>query len=220
MKQGLIFDLDGTLVDSLPGIAASLNHALGTVGLPGHDQLAVRRFIGNGSRTLIKRAAPADSPESLLDEVENAFKLHYDANWSLGTTPYPGIPEILKALHERGYPLAILSNKPHPFTEDIARTVFPEISFDVVSGQRNGIPHKPDPTGAKGVIEAFGLPAASCVLIGDSTIDLETSRNAGIGSVAVTWGYHDRAPLLEGKPDLMIDTPEELGGLFPGAPQL
>lgn len=215
MKQGLIFDLDGTLVDSLPGIAAALNNALGTVGLPGHDQLAVRRFIGNGSRILIKRAAPADSPESLLDQIEAAFKAHYDANWSLGTTPYPEIPEILSTLQARGYPLAILSNKPHPFTETIARTVFPDISFDVVAGQKNGIPHKPDPTGARGVIEAFGLPPASCVLIGDSTIDLETSRNAGIGSVAVTWGYHDRAPLLEANPGTLIDSPAELMGLFP-----
>lgn len=215
MKQGLIFDLDGTLVDSLPGIAAALNHALGTVGLPGHDQLAVRRFIGNGSRILVKRAAPEDSPESLLDQIEGAFKVHYDANWPHGTTPYAGIPEILKTLHERGYPLAILSNKPHPFTEVIVRTVFPDIPFDVICGQRNGIPHKPDPTGAHGVIEAFGLPADSCVLIGDSTIDLETSRNAGIGSVAVTWGYHDRAPLLEAKPGKLIDAPAELIELFP-----
>lgn len=215
MKQGLIFDLDGTLVDSLPGIAAALNHALGTVGLPGHDQLAVRRFIGNGSRILIKRAAPADSPESLLDEIEAAFKAHYDAKWSHGTTPYPGIPEMLETLHSRGYPLAILSNKPHPFTEAIARTVFPGIPFDVVCGQKNGIPHKPDPSGAHTIVQAFDLPAEACVLIGDSTIDLETSRNAGIGSVAVTWGYHDRAPLLEGKPGHVVDTPAELGELFP-----
>jgi phosphoglycolate phosphatase len=220
VKQGLIFDLDGTLVDSLPGIAASLNHALGTVGLPGHVHADVRRFIGNGSRILVKRAAPTDTPDSLLDQIENAFKIHYDANWASGTTPYAGIPAVLKTLHERGYPLAILSNKPHPFTADIARTVFPDIPFDVVCGQRNGIPHKPDPTGARGIIEAFSLPAEACVLIGDSTIDLETSRNAGIGSVAVTWGYHDRAPLLEGKPDQLIDTPEELGKLFPSEPRL
>src|SRR5690606_15394810 len=103
---------------------AALNHALATEGLPGHDPSAVRRFIGNGSRILVKRAAPADSPKSLLDEIESAFKIHYDANWPLGTTPYPGIPEVLQFLHERGYPLAILSNKPHPFTEVIVRTMF------------------------------------------------------------------------------------------------
>lgn len=210
MKPGLIFDLDGTLVDSLSGIATSLNHALSGLGLPSHVTADVRRFIGDGSWVLAKRAAPADSPVEAINAIELAFKAHYDASWIHGTFPYEGISELLQHLQKLGHPLAILSNKPHPFTEAIAKAVFPQIAFDVVVGQKPGIPHKPDPTGALEIVRAFGLPAADCILIGDSTIDLETSRNAGLRSIAVTWGYHDRAPLEAAKPDALIDSPAQL----------
>ncbi|HVJ45786.1 MAG TPA: HAD-IA family hydrolase [Luteolibacter sp.] len=205
MKLGLIFDLDGTLVDSLPGIAASLNHALEVSGFPGHVHADVRRFIGNGSWVLAKRAAPAGTPDEVIGGIEAAFKVHYDATWNLGTAPYAGVPELLVELQKRGHRLAVLSNKPHPFTRAIVDSLFPGITFDVVVGQRAGIPHKPDPAGAFEVVKAFGLPPEDCVLIGDSTIDLETARNAGIGSVAVTWGYHDRAPLEAASPDALVD---------------
>ena len=204
MKQGLIFDLDGTLVDSLPGIAASLNHALDGMAFGVHVHADVRRFIGNGSWVLAKRAAPAGTPHEVVSALEIAFKAHYDLNWIHGTTPYPGIPEMLAALQQRGHPLAILSNKPHPFTTVIAEALFPEIRFDVVVGQKPGIPHKPDPAGALEIVRAFGLPLQDCVLIGDSTIDLETARNAGIGSIAVTWGYHDRGPLESAAPGALV----------------
>lgn len=205
MKQGLIFDLDGTLVDSLPGIAASLNHALDGMGFGVHVDADVRRFIGNGSWVLAKRAAPAGSPDDVIDALEIAFKAHYDLNWIHGTVPYPGVPEMLAEFRKRSHPLAILSNKPHPFTAVIAEKLFPGITFDVVVGQKPGIPHKPDPAGAREIVRAFGLPPEDCVLIGDSTIDLETARNAGIGSVAVTWGYHDRAALEAAGPGQMVE---------------
>lgn len=211
MKQGLIFDLDGTLVDSLPGISASLNHALEVCGFPGHPPVAVRRFIGNGSWVLAKRAAPAGSPDEVINAIEAAFKIHYDENWIHGTQPFAGIPELLSELRARGHRLAVLSNKPHPFTTVIVETVFPGIPFDAVTGQKDGVPHKPDPSGAYGIIKALGLPAEDCVLVGDSTIDLETARNAGIGSIAVSWGYHDRAPLEEAKPDILVD---DISGLL------
>lgn len=214
MKQGLIFDLDGTLVDSLPAIAASLNFALARLVLPPHVTSDVRRFIGNGSWILAKRAAPADSPDELIDAIEHEFKAHYDENWPLGTFPYPGITEVLKSLHASGHPLAVLSNKPHPFTAAIMESVFPEIPFTVIFGQKNGIPHKPDPTGALEIVRAFAVPAESCTLIGDSTIDLETSRNAGMQSIAVTWGYHDRAPLEAAGPGHLIDDPYALLEIF------
>lgn len=210
MKEGLIFDLDGTLVDSLAGIATSLNHALESLALPCHVTADVRRFIGDGSWMLAKRAAPAGSSDEQIGAIEQAFKTHYDANWIRGTVPYPGISELLESLQALGHPLAILSNKPHPFTEAIAKAVFPGIEFDVIVGQKSGIPHKPDPTGALEIVRAFGLPGSQCILIGDSTIDIATSRNAGLRSIAVTWGYHDRSPLEAAEPGCLMDSPEEL----------
>lgn len=205
MKQGLLFDLDGTLVDSLPGIAASLNHALSGMGFPTHDRSAVRGFIGNGSWILAKRAAPAGSPDEVVNAIELAFKEHYSVRWQEGTVPFAGVSEMLGLLREHGHPLAVLSNKPHPFTAEIVASLFPGIAFDAVVGQRPGIPHKPDPSGALEIVRIFGLPPEDCVLIGDSTIDLETARNADIRSIAVTWGYHDRGPLLAGGPEMVVD---------------
>ncbi|MFT3992160.1 MAG: HAD-IA family hydrolase [Luteolibacter sp.] len=210
MSCGLIFDLDGTLVDSLPGIAHSLNLALAGHGLPQHDSAAVRRFIGNGSRVLIQRAVPAGSPESLIDEVEQVFKKDYDQTWPEGTIPYPGIREMLAALQKAGHRLAVLSNKPHPFTTAITLQLFPEIRFGHVQGQEPGIPHKPDPTGALLTAEKLGVSPENCVFIGDSTIDLETARRSSMKTLAVTWGYHDEEHLLAEKPDGVAHAPEEV----------
>lgn len=210
VKEGLIFDLDGTLVDSLPGIAASLNHALSVCGLGGHSVGAVRRFIGDGSWMLARRAVPAEMPDEVVGGVEAAFKAHYDAHWSEGTSPYAGVPEALAEFRKRGHRLAVLSNKPHPFTTAIVTRLFPGIEFDIVLGQRPGVPHKPDPAGAHEIVKTFGLPPEDCILIGDSTIDLVTAKRAGIGSIAVTWGYHDREPLQAGGPDFLVNDLDEL----------
>jgi phosphoglycolate phosphatase len=191
VKRGLIFDLDGTLVDSLQGIAASLNHALDLSNCPPHSLNAVRGFIGNGSRILIQRAAPAGSSEGLIDAIEQSFKKHYEATWPQGTFAYEGIADLLEKLQQQGYPLAVLSNKPHPFTAAIVAKIFPSICFSAVLGQRPGIPHKPDPTGALEISQTLGLIPADCVIIGDSTMDIETANHAGMKIIAVTWGFHD-----------------------------
>lgn len=214
MKTGLIFDLDGTLVDSLQGIAASLNHALTASGLPTHSPGVVRGFIGNGARILIQRATPPDSPGELLDTVEKAFKADYDITWPTGTFAYDGIVGLLESLQARGYPLAVLSNKPHPFTFHIVAQVFPSIDFKVVLGQLPGIPHKPDPAGAHEIANLIGLLPEECTIIGDSTMDIETARNAGMRAIAVTWGFHDRERLIAAGADVMVDSPGELSEMF------
>lgn len=214
MKHGLIFDLDGTLVDSLRGIATSLNHALAASDLPIHPPESVRGFIGNGARILIQRAAPADADEALLHTVEQAFKSHYDLTWPDGTSVYDGIDDLLVTLQQRGHPLAVLSNKPHPFTEAIVSKMFPTVRFAAVLGQRCGIPHKPDPAGALEIAASLHLPPELCVIIGDSTMDLETARNAGMHTVAVTWGFHDRDRLVAAGANVMVDTPEELSAYY------
>ncbi len=210
MKYGLIFDLDGTLVDSLDGIAASLNHALHASNLPTHSHDAVRGFIGNGARVLIERGTPAGSTDSLIEVVEQAFKAHYDLHWPAGTIAYNGIEDLLETLQRQGHELVVLSNKPHPFTEAMVARLFPTIRFAVVLGQRAGIPHKPDPTGALEIAATLGLAPAQCYVIGDSTMDIETALNAGMRPVAVTWGFHDRERLIAAGATSLADDPAAL----------
>jgi phosphoglycolate phosphatase len=214
VKQGLIFDLDGTLVDSLQGIAASLNLALAASGLPPHPPEVVRGFIGNGARVLIRRAAPVDADQSLLDTLEQAFKVDYDLTWPTGTFAYDGIVDLLEILQSRGYPLAVLSNKPHPFTVAMVSRMFPSIRFASVLGQRAGIPHKPDPAGALEISVVLEMLPRDCAVIGDSTMDIETARNAGMRAIAVTWGFHDRERLIAAGADVMADNPAALSAMF------
>lgn len=207
MKHGLILDLDGTLVNSLDGIAASLNRALLAAGLPAHPPERVRSFIGNGARVLVQRAAPPGADPALIDFLENTFKADYDLTWPAGTFAYEGIAELLGKLQADGFALAVLSNKPHPFTIDIVARIFPGIRFESVVGQRPGIPHKPDPGGAREIAASLGIAAENFTVIGDSTMDLETAANAGMRAIAVTWGYHDRENLLAAGAELLADDP-------------
>lgn len=191
MTSGLIFDLDGTLVDSLPGIAASLNRGLSSLGRSTHPEATVRSFIGDGMRILAARALGEEAVDQEL--VETLFRKcagNYASTWNEGTTPYPGIHGLLAGLKNQRIPLAVLSNKPHAFTTEIVGKLFPA-TFDLVIGQRDGMPHKPEPDGALEACRILGIEPAASHLIGDSVIDLETARRAGLGSIAVTWGYHD-----------------------------
>lgn len=197
-------------MDSLEGIAASLNFALASSALPIHGLHAVRRYIGNGARILIQRGCPAGSGDPLLDTVEQLFKSHYDLTWSSGTFAYNGIIELLESLQDRGCPLAVLSNKPHRFTETIVSQLFPGIRFASVLGQRTGVPHKPDPTGALEISKIFNRKPENCIVIGDSVMDLETASNAGMHAIAVMWGFHDRDRLVEAGAKRIAANPKQL----------
>jgi phosphoglycolate phosphatase len=214
VKHGLIFDLDGTLVDSLQGIAGSVNHALAESRLPTHSLESVRGFIGNGARILIERAATVGAKEELLLTLEQSFKSHYDICWPDGTFPYTGITTMLETLQALDHPLAVLSNKPHSFTLSIVEKIFPTIRFTSVLGQRSGIPHKPDPAGALEIAKLLEIDPHSCVVIGDSTMDVETAHNAGMRSIAVTWGFHDRERLIASGADYLSDNPTDLLGVI------
>lgn len=210
MTPSLIFDLDGTLVDSLPGIADSLNRALKAKQLPAHSRQAVRSFVGSGLNMLVKRAMPADASETLVEAVIAEFKQDYAYSWAEGTQPYLSIPSILKELQRDGYQLAVLSNKTHVFTQTIAREVFPLIHFTSVLGQQDGVPHKPHPSGALKIANAMGCAPGNCILIGDSAADIETATNAQMPSIAVTWGYNDRAKLERAGAKHFCDSPQML----------
>jgi phosphoglycolate phosphatase len=210
VKPLLIFDLDGTLVDSLTGIAASLNHSLAEHDQASHPPSEVRNFVGDGVVMLVKRALGEAHEPTLAASVVDSFKQHYDANWQSGTHPYTGITEALEALNQAGYPLAVLSNKPHAFTTAMTARVFPTIKFTAILGQRDGIPHKPEPQGALEIAKIADRTPNDCIIIGDSTMDLETARRAGMRAIAVTWGYHDCDRLIEAGASQLIDRPDQL----------
>ena len=214
VRPSLILDLDGTLVDSLPGIATTLNRSLEAHQLPTHPNAAVRSFIGDGIHMLVKRGAPKGTPQQELDAIVAKFKEDYQASWLDGTKPYPAIPLLLKDLQKGGYQLSVLSNKVHHFTQTIVRELFPLIHFTSVIGQQDGMPHKPHPAGAFKIASAMGSSPEQCVVVGDSTTDLETSANAEMHSVAVTWGYHDRDRLQAASPSHLIDNPADLPALL------
>jgi phosphoglycolate phosphatase len=214
VKPCLIFDLDGTLVDSLPGIAASLNRSLSMHGLPGHSDAAIRSFVGSGLRMLVQRAAPAGSDPTLIDSLVALFKKDYDLSWAEGTKTYDGVRHMLDELQRDGFQMAVLSNKTHDFTVTIVREVFPSIHFSKILGQREGLPPKPDPSGAFQIATALGVDPENCIVIGDSTMDLETASNAGMKAVAVAWGYHDREKLTAAGATKIIEHPSELAALL------
>jgi phosphoglycolate phosphatase len=210
----LIFDLDGTLVDSLPGIAASLNRTLTAHGLPGHSDARVRSFIGDGIRNLILRAIPKGAEPATVESLLGLYRKDYALSWKSGSTIYPGVANLLDELQKSGFEMAVLSNKVHDFTVEMVREMFPAIRFAAVLGQRDGIPHKPNPAGALQLADMLGAAPENCVVIGDSTMDLETAANAGMRAIAVTWGYHDRERLLAAGASRLIDHPSALPALL------
>lgn len=207
MKPCLIFDLDGTLVDSLPGIAASLNRTLIAHGLPGHSDDAIRSFVGGGLLSLIQRAAPVGADPQLIDSLIALYRKDYELSWPAGTKAFPGIHHLLVELQKGGFQMAVLSNKTHEFTKTMVRGMFPNIHFAKVLGQRDGIPHKPHPAGALQIATALGTAPENCVIIGDSTIDMETATHAGMKAIAVAWGYHDRNRLLAAGATRILEHP-------------
>lgn len=213
MTRALVFDLDGTLVDSLPAIAASLNRALADLGHPPHPEPVVRGFVGNGLAVLARRALGGAATDALVAQVTAAFRAEYGRRWAEGTFAYPGIPAALAVLAAR-VPLAVWSNKPHPFTVAMVAGMFPDVPFAAVLGEREAVPRKPDPAAAAELCAALGTPARAIIMVGDSATDIVTARNAGFGAAAVTWGYHDRSQLAAAGPDCWVEAPGELPGLL------
>ena len=186
----IIFDLDGTLVDSLPGIAAALNHTLESRGLPIHSEPKIRGFIGKGSLELVRQAMPADSPTSLAHELDAGFQQAYADTWRQGSVLYPGIESLIQELKSSQHHLAVLSNKPEAFTREIVAHFFPGELFESTLGNSEQFPRKPAPDAALHLLAAWGITAADAHFIGDSDIDQLTAENAAIPFIGVGWGYH------------------------------
>lgn len=209
--KALIFDLDGTLLDTLTDLAESGNRVLATMGFPTHPVSAYRTFVGSGLRTLIARILPEESKgASVYEEAVQRFQDDYSRNWSVNSVPYEGIHEMLDSLDEIGCPISILSNKPHEFTRLCVNHFFPGRSFHLVLGLRPEVPKKPDPSGALEIVGSLDSSPAETLFIGDSSIDMVTALNAGMDAVGVTWGFRTVDELREGGAKFLIDKPSEL----------
>ncbi|MBK1791828.1 HAD family hydrolase [Persicirhabdus sediminis] len=211
MNTALLFDLDGTLIDSLPGIGKALNLALADLGLPAHSDTSVRSFIGDGARMLVERALIAHrAPVDLTTAGVTAFQTHYASCWQDGSPMYAGIAELLKKLQATDLQLAVVSNKPHAFTSAIIETLFPAGTFAAYTGALEHLAIKPSAELAQLVADQLDIDPAECLFIGDSTIDIQTAKNAGMANLAVTWGYHDRQRLIDEQPDNLVDSVAQL----------
>lgn len=193
--KAFIFDLDGTLLDSLEDLANAANAVLAEAGYPTHPLNAYRNFVGNGLETLVRRTLPEGEAErmgdaGIRDLVEKARSV-YGATWHVKSRPYPGVPETLQGLALRGVALGVLSNKPHPWTVEIMRHFFSDISFAVVRGALPHVPLKPDPTAALEVARELDMAPDQCAFVGDSNVDMHTAVRAGMIPVGVTWGFRD-----------------------------
>ncbi len=210
--QAVIFDLDGTLLDTLADIAGAANAALALEGFAEHPPAAYRQFIGDGVGMLFRRALPADQDhdDARIERCVTQFHATYATGWNVATQPYPGIADLLDTLTARQLPLAVLSNKPDEFTQLCTRHYLDRWTWAVIVGQRDGVPRKPDPTSALTIARNLGLAPADIVYVGDSSVDMRTARAAGMTAVGVSWGFRSVEELQATGAHAIIDHAAEL----------
>jgi len=211
----VIFDLDGTLLDTLEDLAAAANQALALHGFPPRPVKDYRLLVGAGARNLMTRAA-GQATEEQINSLLDAFSQTYDRNWADRTHPYAGIPELLKRLRTAGCRLAVVSNKPDVFTRQIISHFFTADEFDAVAGKIEGWPLKPDPALTLEICRQIGADLASSALVGDSGSDMKTAVNAGMLPVGVLWGFRDSTELLAGGARYLASDPSDLYNILAG----
>lgn len=211
MKQysTYIFDLDGTLLDTLGDLAQSTNHALREMGMPERSLAEIRQFVGNGVRKLIERAVPEGTPYDVTEQTLAVFKMHYIDHGLDTTKPYEGIPEMLAELKDRGKNIAVVSNKFYDATQQLCRHFFPD-TVSVAIGEREGINKKPAPDTVLEALRQLGVTADGAVYIGDSDVDIKTAENCGMPCISVLWGFRDKDFLIEHGGKTFVETPQEI----------
>ena len=209
-KTTYIFDLDGTLLDTLQDLAAAVNYALRKNGMPEQPIDDIRTFVGNGVRKLIERAVPAGTGPSELAEVFAAFRTYYMEHSLDATKPYVGIPEVLQELKQRGWKMAVVSNKMMAATQELVGHFFPEIEVAIGENEAAGIRKKPAPDMVFEALNRLGAEADTAVYIGDSDVDIQTAKNAGVPCISGLWGFRNKEFLLEHGAEQFIDRPEEI----------
>lgn len=205
----IIFDLDGTLIDSSKDLSISMNATRAHFGLPPLDSKLIYSYVGNGAAVLVRRALGSDASDAMIDEALRFFLRFYRAHALEHTELYPGVRELVDALSESGHTLAVLTNKPARISFDIVSALGLEKHFLRVYGGDSFVSKKPDPIGIKTLMEEANLGAPESLMVGDSGVDVQTARNAGVRSCGVTWGFQPEAFEID-PPDMLISQAEEL----------
>jgi phosphoglycolate phosphatase len=209
--RSVIFDLDGTLLDTLTDIADAANRALIRHGFPPHEQQAYRWFIGDGSAVLMTRALPENQRSAgTVQTCLNSFIEDYNRNWHRATRPYDGVRDLIAHLSHRDIKLSVVTNKPHQFAVSMMAHYFRGGVFKPILGQQEGVPKKPDPRQALAAAEQTGVKPAACIFLGDSAVDMQTARNAGMQPVGAGWGFRSAGELLDSGALTVIQHPMEL----------
>lgn len=212
MKKAVIFDLDGTLADSLESIQYSANYAIGTCGFPPISLEKYKLFVGDGADTLIKRclAYSGDIDGTFFEKAFLQYQIFFKDHCMYQVKPYEGITDMLAKLKEKGIRIAVFSNKPHSRTVDVVESLFGKGYFDEVLGQTEERPKKPHPEGVYVLAEKLGVTMDEVVYVGDTSTDMMTGKNAGATTVGVLWGFRDRQELEKYKADVIIDKPSDI----------
>jgi len=213
--KAILFDVDGTLLNTLEDLSDAVNRVLAGKGFPTHKLEAYRYFIGDGSAMLITRALPEEKRND--DTIRSCIEIFiedYGRNWNVRTKPYDGVTEMLDALMARGLKIAALSNKPHEFTKRCVNDLLPNWTFEVVLGYRDAVPLKPDPASALEVAKRLNIPPVDFLFLGDSAVDMKTAIAAGMYPVGVLWGYRSIEELQENGAQALIERPLEILNLL------
>ncbi|MEG2573594.1 MAG: HAD family hydrolase [Bacteroides sp.] len=215
MKKLIIFDLDGTLLNTIADLAHSTNYALKQVGFAQHEVNSYKFFVGNGINKLFERALPEDErTETNILNVRKHFLPYYDEHNTDCSAPYPGIVELLTKLQTEGMMIAVASNKYQRATLKLITHYFPDIRFTAILGQREGVPVKPDPSIVHDILCLANVEPEEVIYVGDSGVDMQTAKNAGVTSIGVTWGFRPRTELSAFCPDYIVDTTTEIDDLI------
>ncbi len=213
--KAVLFDLDGTLLDTIEDMGDAVNRILEQNGFPAHNMDTYSRFVGDGAINLIIRALPEDKRiDTIIHPCLDAFLEDYGRNWNVKTRPYDGIPELLDTLTARRLKMAVLSNKPHKYTKKCVEGFLPDWNFDVILGQRNDVPKKPDPAGALEVAAQLNIPPSDFLYLGDTETDLKTANAAGMFPVGVLWGFRSAKELQENGAKVLIKRPLDIVNLL------
>ncbi len=208
--KAVIFDLDGTLIDSLEDLADSANEALAKHGFTCHPTASYKKFVGNGVRQLIKSAVPAGTEEEIVDSILADYRIIYNNNYVNKTKPYDNIPEMLRQLKTAGLKMAVCSNKPHRPTNEIVEKVLGKDCFEVIFGEREGVPRKPDPAALLEAAEHMGITPGEVIYLGDSGGDMISARNAEMCAAGALWGFREKAELEECGSQVLFSDPLQL----------
>ncbi len=211
MKKLVIFDLDGTLLNTIADLGAAANYALEQCGYPTHPISAYPGFVGSGIKKLLERVLPESvRSQEKVEQLRGYFMEYYDRHQTDATEPYPGIPEMLRQLVNKGVKVAVASNKYQVAVEKLINHYFPEIPWAAVEGQKEGVPVKPDPSIVFEILQKAPTPKADILYVGDSGIDMETARRAAVESVGVSWGFRPVTELENYYADHIVDKPAQI----------